>query len=102
MNLDKFRQKHIANDLTVFEDFRQAVSNMTDDDTDTLFSFWNGFPNATWTRACGFMVEDLVIYQKKYKLAKLFWDHDMFRMGGRYRAEQMKDIFLNHSECLTP
>ena len=39
MDMDEFRQKHLANDLTVFEDFIQAVRNMTDDDGYKLLGF---------------------------------------------------------------
>lgn len=95
MEMEEFRRKHIANDPTIFEDFRKIVVNMTDDDIHILLHFWKEFPNAIWTRACGFIVEDLVD-DKKYKLAKIFWEYDMFRMGGRYLAEQLKDIFLNN------
>lgn len=95
--MDTFRHKHNTNDLSVFQDFRQLVVKRMDDknDTDLLLAIWHEFPNATWTRACGFMIEDLVLYEKKYNIAKLFWDHDMFRMGGRHRAEQLKHYFLN-------
>lgn len=100
--MDTFRHKHITNDLSVFGDFRELVVELMDDnDTDLLLAFWNAFPDATWTRACGFMMEDLVLYRKKYKLAKMFWDRDMFRMGGRHRAEDLKHYFLDEETPIT-
>jgi hypothetical protein len=92
--MDHFKRKHISNDLTIFEDFRTFLMGLDDSDSNSLLEIWKQFPNATWTRACGFMVEDLVLYEKKYNLARLFWEHDMFRMGGRYRAEELMTHFL--------
>ena len=91
--MEEFRRKHNANDLTIIEDFRRAVMDMKDNDSQKLLDFWNEFPNATWTRACGFMVDELVD-RKKYKIAQLFWEHDMFQMGGRFRAEHLKNTFM--------
>lgn len=84
---DKFKRKHAANDLTVFQDFANMLKCMNDTDADILEWFWAMFPDAAWTRACGFVVEDL-IHDNKFKLLQLFWENDMFRMGGRDRAHR--------------
>lgn len=94
MNFEEFRRKHDENDLTVFEDFRCFLLNLNESDIALVKIFWREFPNATWTRACGFLVEELV-QKKKYLLMRMFWDHDMFRMGGQPRAEELKHLFYN-------
>jgi hypothetical protein len=90
-DFDAFRRKHDENDLSIFEDFRVFLLN-TENACNLLQSIWDAFPNATWTRACGFLIEDLV-NEKKYELVRMFWKHDMFRMGGKDRAEALKTLF---------
>jgi hypothetical protein len=82
-NIDMFRQKHEANDLSVFTDFEERF--METRDMEFVQECWREFPNAAWTRASGHFVEDM-INKKMYDALELFWKHDMFRMGGKYIA----------------
>ncbi len=94
-NLEQFCQKHEANDLSVFIDFEEMVMNTRD--VEFVLKCWREFPNAAWTRASGHFVEDM-INNKMYDHLKLYWTHDMFRMGGKNMAQKFIENSNSNSD----
>lgn len=86
LDSEHFRKKHDGNDLSVFMDFRDMVMKYRD--TEMVKTLWDTFPSASWTRACGFLVEEME-QKQMFDMLQMFWDHDMFRMGGHNRAESI-------------
>jgi hypothetical protein len=93
MDLEVYRQKHFANDITVFMDFETLCMEMSDEDPSRLLTIWTEFPDANWSRASGHLVEDL-LNSKKYNMLRMFLTHDKFRMGGKNMAEMYQREFI--------
>lgn len=86
------KRKHLADDMSVCADF-EALVMAPSSDTATVKAVWDLFPDATWTRASGHLFEDIV-RAERYDLARLFYDHGMFRMAGKDAAESLKHRFM--------
>ena len=90
-DLDAFKRKHHANDLSVFFDFENMV--IASNSKAFVKACWEAFPDAQWTRASGHLFQHMVD-KNQFELARMFYEHKMFRMSGGDIAESLKDQFL--------